>query len=174
MVPAASATMGPNLLCRGVLAGALMPGFPLRMSSDYRRAAPHRPPAAEDNGAAHRFAGHPVVPRQRLLGPGADARPATARRERGFAVARAGRGTRDAPRRADGRASRASGERGESSPSVRRSTANVRPYQRPTRAAPRRSGSLAIHASAAPRVAGIILSDGAPEASRSDPPTWER
>src|SRR5881275_1292088 len=46
MVPAASGTIGPNLLCRGVVV-AVMPGVSLLMCSDYRRTAPRRPPAAE-------------------------------------------------------------------------------------------------------------------------------
>src|ERR1039457_6098054 len=57
MVPAASATMGPNLLCRGVFIAALMPGISLPRFSDYRRAAPRRSPAAETNGAALRSRG---------------------------------------------------------------------------------------------------------------------
>ena len=42
--PAGAATMGPNLLCSGVVVAAVMPGISVLMFSDYRRAAPRRPP----------------------------------------------------------------------------------------------------------------------------------
>src|ERR1700757_4280567 len=51
MVPAASAMMGPNLLCRGVVVEAVIC---LPMFSDYRRAAPRRSPSRRSHGAALR------------------------------------------------------------------------------------------------------------------------